>query len=65
MTAKERQRMKRLEIENRELKAVLSKHTDVYRNQLFEIVEMKTKLQLIDMAMHGGDDSSTTSPRPD
>lgn len=59
MTAKEKQRMKRLEIENRELKAVLSKHTDVYRNQLFEIVEMKTKLQLIDMAMNGGDDEQT------
>ena len=59
MTAKEKQRMKRLEIENRELKSVLSKHTDVYRNQLFEIVEMKTKLQLIDMAMNGGDDADS------
>jgi hypothetical protein len=59
MTAKEKQRMKRLEIENRELKSVLSKHTDVYRNQLFEIVEMKTKLQLIDIAMHGGYDEQT------
>ena len=53
MTAKEMQKMKRLEIENRELKAVLSQHTDVYRNQLFEIVEMRTKLQLIDLALHG------------
>jgi len=59
MTAKEKQRMKRLEIENRELKAVLSKHTDVYRDQLFLIVEMKTKLQLIDMAMHGGEDAGS------
>ena len=53
MTAKEAQRMKRLEIENRELRAMLGQHTDVYRNQLFEIVEMRTKLQLIDMALHG------------
>ena len=53
MTAKEQQRMKRLEIENQELRAMLEKHTAVYRDQLFLVVEMKTKLQLIDMALHG------------
>lgn len=53
MTAKEAQRMKRLEIENQELRAMMDKHASVYRDQLFLIVEMKTKLQLIDMAMNG------------
>ena len=59
MTAKEKQRMKRLEIENRELRAMLEKHTAVYRDQLYLVVEMKTKLQLIDMVMHGGDDAGS------
>lgn len=55
MTAKELQKMKRLEIENSELRAQIEKHMSVYRESLYQIVEMKTKLQLIDMAMHGGD----------
>lgn len=55
MTAKELQKMKRLEIENSELRAQIEKHISVYRESLYLIVEMKTKLQLIDMAMHGGD----------
>lgn len=53
MTAKEQQRMKRLEIENQELRAMLEKHAAVYRDQLFLVVDMKTKLQLIDTALHG------------
>ena len=55
MTAKELQKMKRLEIENSELRAQIEKHISVYRESLYLIVEMKTKRQLIDMAMHGGD----------
>jgi len=55
VTAKELQKMKRLEIENSELRAQIEKHISVYRESLYLIVEMKTKLQLIDMAMHGGD----------
>jgi chromosome segregation and condensation protein ScpB len=57
MTAKEMQKIKRLEIENSELRAQIEKHMSVYRESLYQIVEMKTKLQLIDMAMHGGDDA--------
>lgn len=56
MTAKESQKMQRLEIENRDLRERLIHHFDVYRNQLFEIVEMKAKLELIDSAMRGGDE---------
>lgn len=59
MTPKEAQRMKRLEIENSELRAQIEKHMSVYRESLYQIVEMKTKLQLIDMAMHGGDDAGS------
>lgn len=55
MTAKERQRMQRLEIENRELRQALEHHQDVNRRMLYEIVDLKTKLELVDLALHGGD----------
>lgn len=55
MTSKERQRMQRLEIENRELRAALEHQQEVGRKMLYEIVDMKTKLELIDTALHGGD----------
>lgn len=53
MTAKERQRMQRLEIENRELRAALDHHQDVNRRMLYELVDLKTKLQMVDLALHG------------
>lgn len=55
MTAKERQRMQRLEIENRELRQALEHHQDANRRMLYEIVELKTKLELVDLALNGGD----------
>ncbi len=56
MTAKERQRMQRLEIENRELRAALEHHQDVGRKMLYEIVDMKAKLELIESALAGLDE---------
>jgi predicted phosphodiesterase len=56
MTAKERQRLQRLEIENRELRAALEHHQDVNRKMIYEIVEMRAKLELVDLALHGGTD---------
>lgn len=56
MTAKEQQRMHRLEIENRELREKISKHMRVYGDQLVRICEMKAKLELIDSALHWGDE---------
>ena len=53
MTAKERQRMQRLEIENKHLREELDRHREVGRKMLYEIVDMKTKLELIDIALHG------------
>lgn len=53
MTAKERQRMQRLEIENRELRSALDHHQDVNRRTLYELVDLKTKLQMVDLALHG------------
>lgn len=66
MTAKEQQRMARLEIENRELRDQLSRHMEIYRNQLFEIVELRTKLELVEMAIggsgHDGEAPEVTPP---
>lgn len=56
MTAKETQRMRRLEIENRELREKIANHMRVYGNQLMLIVEMKAKLELVESALHGGDE---------
>ena len=53
MTRKEQQRMLRLEIENRELRERLDHFMDVNRKMLYEIVDMKARLELVDYALHG------------
>lgn len=53
MTAKERQRMQRLEIENRELRQALEHYQDVNRNMLYELVDLKAKLELVRSALDG------------
>ena len=56
MTAKEKQKMRRLEIENAELREKISHQMRVYGDQLVTICEMRAKLALIDSALHGGDE---------
>lgn len=56
MTAKELQKMHRLEIENRELREKISHHMRIYGDQLVTICEMRAKLELIDSALHGGEE---------
>ena len=53
MTAKERQKMQRLEIENRELREQHTKHMRIYGDNLMEIIELKAKLELIESALRG------------
>jgi hypothetical protein len=53
MTAKERQKLQRLEIENRELRQALDHSQDVGRKMLYEIVDLRAKLELVDLALHG------------
>ena len=53
MTAKEQQRMQRLEIENRELRDKCDKHMEIYRDQLYEIIDLRAKLELIASALRG------------
>ena len=51
MTLKESAKMRRLETENRHLREALEKQAAIYRDQLYEIVTLKTKIDLIDEAM--------------
>lgn len=53
MTPKEAQRMRRLEIENAELREKILHHVEVYGRMLVEICELKAKLALVDSAIHG------------
>ncbi len=47
MTKKEQVAFRKLELENENLKRELEKAGDIYRDQLYEIVQMKTKLMSI------------------
>jgi hypothetical protein len=51
MTAKEHQRMQRLEIENAELRERVRKDMGVCAKNLTEIIELKATLELIRVAM--------------
>ena len=51
MTIKETARMRRLETENQHLHEALEKQAAIYRDQLYEIVVLKTKLDLVEEAM--------------
>lgn len=53
MTAKERQLMLRLQLENEQLRAQHKKHFDVYRDALIEIVELRTTIQLVRESITG------------
>lgn len=55
MTRKEEAKLMRLEIENRELREAVEKGMRIYREQLYEIVDMRTKLEMIQLAI-GGDE---------
>lgn len=53
MTAKEQQKMRRLEIENSELRRTIAEHMRVYGEMLATVCEMRAKLDLVDHALHG------------
>ena len=55
MTRKESARMRRLETENQHLRETLERQMAIYRDQLYEIVVLKTKLDLIEEAMRYGE----------
>lgn len=47
MTKAEQTRMRRLELENAELRAQHMRHIDVYRQQSTELIELRAQLQLL------------------
>ena len=51
MTRRESLRMRCLETENKYLRETLERQMEIYRSQLFEIVDLKTKIDLIDEAV--------------
>ncbi len=55
MTAKERQQMQRLEIENRELRERHAKDMICIGDAFIANIELKAKLELIESAMRGGE----------
>ena len=55
MTLKESARMRRLETENQHLRETLERQMQIYRDQLYEIVVLKTKLDLVEEAMRYGE----------
>ena len=54
MTAKDRHRLRRLEIENEYLREKLDQMAQIIRNNLYEIVDLKTTLDLVRQAIHSG-----------
>lgn len=55
MTRKESAKMRRLETENQYLRETLERQMAIYRDQLYEIVVLKTKLDLVEEAMRYGE----------
>ena len=51
MNAKEQQKIRRLEIENAELRDKIAQHMRVYGECLVTICELKAKLELVDSAL--------------
>lgn len=51
MTKAEAQKMHRLELENKELREMNSKHISVYGDNLIQIIELKATIELIKYAL--------------
>jgi hypothetical protein len=47
MTKQEANKMRRLEAETTRLREALERHTAIYRDQIYEIVDLRTQLDLV------------------
>lgn len=56
MTAKERQAMRRLELENAKLRAAIANHMRDYGDALIEIIDLKARIELVRSAVNGEDE---------
>lgn len=53
MTARERAYVRRLELENAQLRAQNDKHINIYREQTVELIELRAKLDLLREVANG------------
>lgn len=60
MTKSQQQKIRRLELENEQLRAMHHKHIEVYRDKLIEIIELNATLELVQEAINGCDRNSRT-----
>jgi hypothetical protein len=51
MTKQELHKLRRLEAETKRLREQLERHMDVYREQLYELVELRTQMDLVRAAV--------------
>ena len=51
LNSKERAHVARLEAENTQLRAQIEKHMQIYREQLYELVDLRTQLDLVRAAI--------------
>lgn len=47
MTARDRARLRRLELENEELRRMNARHIEVYRENITELIELRATVQLL------------------
>lgn len=47
MTAKERAAMRRLELENEQLRQRIAKDSEVWRDQALELIDLRVRLELL------------------
>lgn len=53
MTAKEKAKLRRLELENEQLRAQHTRHIEVYRDQSLELIDLRAKLELLREVANG------------
>ena len=51
MTAKEAAKLRRLEVENDNLRRMNLRHIEVYRDQAMELIDLRTRLRLVEEAL--------------
>lgn len=56
MNQKEATKLRRLEVENDELRRMNLRHIDVYREQACELIDLRTRLRLVEEALQSDRD---------
>jgi len=55
MTSKERAQLARLKSENARLREEVARHLEIYRQQAWELIDLRTRLDLVQQALQQGD----------